>query len=98
MSDTSLQNFKLADWLPAGVSPDDVIAILAALAVLATFLATWQALRGDDSLDRRLQPSTSPTDQLRATALPRPSYPPSAAPAALAAARARASAPFGIRR
>jgi hypothetical protein len=44
-----------SDWLPAGVGLDDAIAGLAALAVLVTSIAMWQALRPNTAFERRLQ-------------------------------------------
>lgn len=53
MTSTRVADFKLEDWLPNWISPNDLIAFLAALAVLVTFLAIWQALRGPDPYTRR---------------------------------------------
>ena len=39
MRSNRLSNFQLADWLPAGVTLDDAITLLAVLAVLTTVLA-----------------------------------------------------------
>ena len=47
-------DFRLEDWLPYWLSAGDVIAGLAALAVLLLFVAVWQALRGRGAFDRRL--------------------------------------------
>ena len=50
---TKIEDFKLEDWLPAWISPNDFLAFLAALAVLVAFLAIWQALRAPDPFARR---------------------------------------------
>ena len=36
-----LQNFAITDWLPAGVSPEEAISVLAGLATLVTIVAMW---------------------------------------------------------
>jgi tight adherence protein C len=72
MTNYGLQDFNLADWLPAGVSPSDFIAGLAALAVLAAFLAIWQALRSKSPLERRLEEIVHRKRKLREMALARP--------------------------
>lgn len=66
-----IQDFTLADWLPAGVSPSDTIAALAALAVFVTLLAIWQALRGRSPFERRLEEIIHRRQKLRETALAR---------------------------
>src|SRR6266581_4617827 len=53
MTSTKVEDFKLEDWLPYWISPNDFIALFAALAVLVTFLAIWQALRAPDPYQRR---------------------------------------------
>src|SRR5216684_715158 len=53
MTSTRVEDFKLEDWLPYWVNPNDLIALLAALAVLVAFLAIWQALRPADPFQRR---------------------------------------------
>ena len=55
MRSNRLSNFQLADWLPAGVTLDDAITLLAALAVLTTVLAMWQVLRPSSVFERRLE-------------------------------------------
>jgi tight adherence protein C len=69
MRSTRLQDFQIADWLPAGVKLDDAIAFLAALAVLATLLAMWQALRPNSPFERRLEQIVQRKERLRDTAL-----------------------------
>jgi tight adherence protein C len=46
---------QLAKYLPAGVSPDMVVLILAALAAAVTVVAVWQALLVRDPLGPRLK-------------------------------------------
>src|ERR1700674_3216060 len=53
MTSTRVEDFKLEDWLPIWLSPNDLIAFLAALAVIVAFLAVWQALRPQDPFARR---------------------------------------------
>ena len=71
MTGMPLQDFKLADWLPAGISPSDAIAGLAALAVFVTILAIWQALRGRSPFERRFEEIIHRRQRLRETALAR---------------------------
>ncbi len=53
MTSTRVEDFKLEDWLPSWINPNDFLAFLAALAVLVAFLAIWQALRAPDPFARR---------------------------------------------
>jgi tight adherence protein C len=69
MRSTRLQDFRIADWLPAGVGLDDAIVILASLAVVAVFFAMWQALRPNSSFERRLEQIGNRKETLRQTAL-----------------------------
>ncbi len=69
MRSNSLSNFQLADWLPAGVALDDVITLLAALAVLTTVLAMWQVLRPSSVFERRLEQIVQRKESLRQQAL-----------------------------
>ncbi len=69
MRSHSLTNFQLADWLPAGVALDDVITLLAALAVLTTVLAMWQVLRPSSAFERRLEQIVQRKESLRQQAL-----------------------------
>ncbi len=66
-----VSNFQIADWLPAGVSPDDAITTLASLAVLATLLAMWQVLRPSTVFERRLEQIIQSKESLREVALAR---------------------------
>ncbi|HJU16437.1 MAG TPA: type II secretion system F family protein [Stellaceae bacterium] len=72
MTSYRLQDFSLADWLPAGVSPSDAIAALAALTMLAILVAMWQALRGRNPFERRLDEIVRRKQKLRESALARP--------------------------
>ena len=69
MSSYRLQDFHAADWLPAGVGVDDAIAVLAALATLATAVAMWQVLRPSTSFERRLEQIVQGRESLRENAL-----------------------------
>jgi len=53
MTSTRIEDFRLEDWLPYWLSPNDLIGLLAGLAVLIAFLALWQALAGHDPFARR---------------------------------------------
>jgi len=57
MTSTRVEDFKLEDWLPYWISPNDFLAFLAALAVLVAFLAIWQALRAPDPLPGAIRKS-----------------------------------------
>jgi len=65
MRSNRLSNFQLADWLPAGVALDDVITLLAALAVLTTVLAMWQVLRPSTVFERRLEQIVQRKESMR---------------------------------
>jgi tight adherence protein C len=69
MRSTRLQNFQIADWLPAGVQLDDIIVVLASLAVLAMFFAMWQAFRPNTAFERRFGEIVQRKEGLRQTAL-----------------------------
>ncbi|HTV44562.1 MAG TPA: type II secretion system F family protein [Stellaceae bacterium] len=60
---------ELARWLPAGIGLDDLIAGLASLAVLATCIAMWQAVRPRNAFERRLAEITRRKESLRRQAL-----------------------------
>lgn len=78
-----MKGARLADWLPGGVSLDDAITVLAALAMLVTLLALWQALRGRSAFERRLEEIVERKEGLRQTALARPSRRARTSPAGL---------------
>src|SRR5579863_1153999 len=69
MISTRVEDFKLEDWLPVWISPNDLIAGLAALAVLVAFLAMWQALRGRNPYERRYAQIVQRREGLRQAAL-----------------------------
>ena len=69
MRSNRLSNFQVADWLPAGVTLDDAITLLAALAVLTTVLAIWQVLRPSSVFERRLEQIGQRKESLRQQAL-----------------------------
>ena len=64
-----LQDFAIAEWLPAGVSLDQAITVFAGLATLATVLAMWQVLRPNNSFERRLEEIVERKETLRQGAL-----------------------------
>ncbi len=68
MTSTRVADFKFEDWLPYWISPNDLIAFLAALAVLVAFFAVWQALRGPDPFSRRYSQVAQRRETLRAAA------------------------------
>ena len=63
------QDFRITDWLPAGVSPDEAITVLAGLAMLATVLAMWQVLRPSNAFERRLDDIVHRKETLKQSAL-----------------------------
>jgi tight adherence protein C len=65
MTSTRVEDFKLEDWLPYWINPNDFLAVLAALAVLVAFLAIWQALRAPDPFARRYTQVMHRRDGLR---------------------------------
>jgi len=66
MHSTRVEDFRLEDWLPYWLSADDLIAGLAALAVLITALAIWQALRARNPFERRYSQIAQRRENLRA--------------------------------
>jgi len=66
---TRVEDFKLDEWLPYWLSANDLIAGLAALAVLVAFLAIWQALRPANPFDRRYTQIVQRREGLRQAAL-----------------------------
>jgi tight adherence protein C len=69
MTLADLHDFRLEHWLPAGVGSDDLIAALAALAVLATLVMIWQAVRPNSPFERRLAQIIDSRELLRRSAL-----------------------------
>lgn len=64
-----VQDFRLQDWLPYWLSPNDLIAGLSALAVMVVFLAIWQALLPATPFDRRYSQILDRREGLRTTAV-----------------------------
>lgn len=69
MTSTRIEDFRLGDWLPYWLSPDQLIASLAALAVLVALLAVWQGLRPRDPFARRYAKIAERRQDLRRAAL-----------------------------
>jgi tight adherence protein C len=69
MHSTRVEDFRLEDWLPYWISPDELIAALAALAVLIAVLALFQALRGANPFERRYAMVAQRRENLRQVAL-----------------------------
>src|SRR5690348_1805231 len=69
MTSTRIEDFRLGDWLPYWLSPDQLIASLAALAVLVALLAVWQGLRVRDPFSRRYAKIAARRQDLRRAAL-----------------------------
>jgi tight adherence protein C len=63
------QDLRIAEWLPDSISRDDAVAMLAALAVVATFLAMWRVLRPKNAFERRLEQIVERKETLRREAL-----------------------------
>jgi tight adherence protein C len=57
------------DYLPFGLRLNDIIALMAGLAVLATFFAVYQALRANTSFERRLALIADKKEAMRLAAL-----------------------------
>jgi tight adherence protein C len=57
------------DYLPFGLHLNDIIALMAGLAVLATFFAVYQALRANTSFERRLSTIADRKEAMRLAAL-----------------------------
>ncbi len=69
MRSTDIANFRLQDWLPQWLSPNDLISALAALAILVAFFAVWQELRGRSPFNRRITEMAQRRATLRRAAL-----------------------------
>lgn len=69
MHSTRVEDFRLEEWLPRWLSPDELIAGLAALAVLVACLAVWQALHARDPFERRYARISQRRETLRQAAL-----------------------------
>jgi tight adherence protein C len=69
MRSTDIANFRLEDWLPPWLSPNDLISLLAALAIFVAFLAVFQELRGRNPYSRRVTEVAQRRATLRRAAL-----------------------------
>ena len=69
MSAMPVSNFRIEQWLPAGLGLEDVIAATAGLAVVVTFFAMWHAFRGNSSLERRLIQIADKKETMRQAAI-----------------------------
>ncbi|HEY1798463.1 MAG TPA: type II secretion system F family protein [Stellaceae bacterium] len=69
MDHFTADKFDLDRYLPYGVNTADVIALLAAIAVLAAVLAVWNALRASSPFERRFADIVHRKESLRQTAL-----------------------------
>jgi tight adherence protein C len=69
MNDVALLDARIRAWLPTGAVLDDLIAALAALAMLASLVAVWQALRPHTAFERRLAHILHRREGLRRSAL-----------------------------
>ena len=63
------QDIYISRWLPAGVGLDDLIACLAALAVLAIVFALWQTLRPKGAFERRIEQIVERREAMRRQAV-----------------------------
>jgi len=69
MSEMPVSSFHIEAWLPAGLGMDDVIAMTAGLAVVATFYAVWHAMLGNSALNRRLAHIADRKETMRQAAI-----------------------------
>jgi tight adherence protein C len=69
MNAIQAQHLDIARWLPAGVGINDLIAGLAALAVLTTVLALWHALRPKNAFERRIEQIVERREAMRREAV-----------------------------
>ena len=69
MHSTRVEDFRLEDWLPYWLSADELIAALAAVAVLVACIAVWQALRTRNPFERRFAKISEQREKLRRSAL-----------------------------
>jgi tight adherence protein C len=60
---------RMHEWLPTGAGLDNLIAVIAALAMLASLFAVWQALRPDSDFERRLTQIVERRETLRRSAI-----------------------------
>lgn len=69
MTSVQPQDLEVSRWMPAGLGVDDAVAVLAALAVAAMFIALWHALRPKDAFERRLQQVVERRETMRREAV-----------------------------
>ncbi|MGD9615969.1 MAG: type II secretion system F family protein [Alphaproteobacteria bacterium] len=86
MPSTRVEDFRLQDWLPYWLGADDLIAGLAALAMLVAAIAVWQALRGPNAFERRFAAIAATRQGLRQAALNTRSSRPRPTPATMMSA------------
>src|SRR5947207_11421827 len=69
MMSTRVADFRLQDWLPFWLGVDDLIAALAALAVLVALIGVYTALRSHNPFERRFAQIALRKESLRRAAL-----------------------------
>jgi len=69
MMSTRVADFRLQDWLPLWLGVDDLIAALAALAVLVALIGVYNALRSHNPFERRFAQIAQRKESLRRAAL-----------------------------
>ena len=65
MSSTRVVDFELQEWLPRWLGVDDLISGLAALAILVTCVAVYNALRSHNPFERRFAQIAQRKEHLR---------------------------------
>ncbi len=66
---SGIQDFRFSDLLPRNMRPEDLIPLLAGLAMLAVCFAVWNALRVSRSYERRFAQVVQRRDSLRQDAI-----------------------------
>ena len=69
MMSTRVADFRLQDWLPLWLGVDDLIAALAALAVLVALIGVYNALRSHNPFERRFAQIAQRKESLRRAVL-----------------------------
>jgi tight adherence protein C len=69
MMSTRVADFRLQDWLPFWLGVDDLIAALAALAVLVALIGVYNALRSHNPFERRFAQIAQRKESLRRAVL-----------------------------
>jgi tight adherence protein C len=69
MSGMPVSSFEIEQWLPFGLGLNDVIALMAGLAVVTTFVAIWHALHPNTSFERRLTQIVDKKEAMRQAAV-----------------------------